>query len=102
VRVGQHVAVSVDPSVARTLRDGDRGVVDHVRELPGRVTLGGDVARAVLVGRGDEAERGRGQPLPIEIVQRRPGLAHHPRQWCAHQSDKLVDGADRGLGHGSP
>ena len=49
VRVGQHVAVAVDPPVARPLRDRDRALVDDVHELPGRVALGAGVAPALGV-----------------------------------------------------
>src|SRR6202034_2363975 len=61
LRVAEDVDDPVEPPVAGAVRDGDRGVIEHLDESR-RVTLGGHVAPAVRRAGRDQAERRGGEP----------------------------------------
>jgi len=84
VRVVQDVARSVDAAVAGTIQDRDRALVEHVRESR-RVAPGADVAGPVRRRGRHEAQRRGGEPLPVQLVQRRTRLVRDPRDRRSHQ-----------------
>src|SRR5690606_37243000 len=96
VRVAEDVLEPVGAAVAGTVRDRDRRVVDDVDE-PGRVALGGDVAVAVGVARGDEAERGPGEPFAVPGVQRYALLGDRLGRGGADHLAELLRAGDRGV-----
>jgi hypothetical protein len=87
VGVREDVVEAVHAPVARSLGDGQRGLVQDVHEAR-RVTLGRDVARSVAAGRRDEDERaGResgfssrpaGSPM-VSTSSKQRGLVHTTR-----------------------
>jgi hypothetical protein len=71
-------------------------VVDHVGEAADGVALGRDVAAAVGVARADQAERGVGEPHPVDRVERWPDLLRDGRQRHADDALQLGDAGDLG------